>query len=110
MNDTGNIVMFPRGKRGQRPQTLELIRTNVLSLRTYHVDKATRVLATMLFSNMKRAGIDIGAEMDKDIASVIESIRSLLSAYYGIYHPFQRLTAELFRNGDTELAHIPPGS
>ena len=63
----------------------------------------------MLFNNMKRAGINV-EEMDKaDIASAVEAIRSLLSAYYGIYHPFQRLTAELFRSGDTELA-IPPGT
>jgi hypothetical protein len=86
------------------------MRTNVLSLRTYHVDEATRAVATMLFSNMQRAGINI-EEIDKaDIASVIEAIRSLLSAYYGIYHPFQRLTAELLRSGDIELAHLPPRS
>ena len=59
----------------------------------------------MLFSNMKRAGINV-EEMDKvDIASVVEAIRSLLSAHYGIYHPFQRLTAELFRISESG---VPP--
>jgi hypothetical protein len=45
-----------------------------------------------------------------DIALVIEEIRYSLSAYYGTYHPFQRLAAELFRiseSGDRELAHLP---
>ena len=48
--------------------------------------------------------------MNKDIALVIEAIRSLLSAHYGLHHPFQRLAAELFRiseRGDIELGHLP---
>jgi hypothetical protein len=75
-----------------------------------NVGAAARAVATSLFENMKGAGIDVRA-MDKDVASVIEAIRSLLSAHYGLHHPFQRLAAELFRiseSGDIKLAHLPP--
>lgn len=48
-----------------------------------------------MFDNMKGAGIDVRG-MDKDIVSVIEAIRSLLSAHYGLHHPVQRLAREQF--------------
>jgi hypothetical protein len=99
------------GKAGPTAGDPEQVETNVATLRVYHVDEGTRAVVTALFNNVKGAGIDVGAEMHKDIAFFIEAIRSALSARYGLHHPFQRLAAELFRildSGDVELALVPP--
>jgi hypothetical protein len=59
----------------------------------------------MLFNNIDLAGFQIVPEYKedddpyiKDNALIVESIRSLLCKCYGINHPFQGLSEELFQS------------
>jgi hypothetical protein len=67
------------------------------------------VVASALFENLRCSGIECRVEMNKEVAFVIDAIRSWLSAYYGICHPLQSVAREQFGTSggcDTEPAYL----
>jgi len=100
--------MFPGIRYRGVPMTFEEVDNCVSSIRISHVDDATAVLVDMLFDDMTVAGYDFSEEgkFDKDIAVVVEGIRSLLSKHYAIAHPFQQLAEKIIdrtEEGDVRL-------
>jgi hypothetical protein len=94
-----NVVQFPGAKRNTPPQNIEEVKSNLDAVRQVHVEEAMSLIATVLFDNMAVAGFSFDAEDNesiKDVALLLESLRSLLSKYHNIDHPFQVLSEELF--------------
>jgi hypothetical protein len=92
MIDASNIVAFPRERRpGTPPQTFEEVHNRVQGLKMRRIDDATEALMMMLFDGMALAGFNFQVDggYDKDIALVVEGLRSLLCAHDGICHRLQ---------------------
>jgi hypothetical protein len=64
------------------------------------------MLMPMLIRNMELAGFHIVLPEDeedkniKDVALIVESLRSLMCKYYEIKHPFQDISEEIFQYND----------
>lgn len=94
-----NVVQFPGAKRNTPPQNIEEVKSNLDAVRQVHIEEAMSLIATVLFDNMAVAGFTFDAEGNeniKDVALLLEALRSLLSKYHNIDHPFQLLSEELF--------------
>lgn len=94
-----NVVQFPGAKRNTPPQNIEEVKSNLDAVRQIHIEEAMGLIATVLFDNMQLAGFNFDPENNesiKDVALLLESLRSLLSKYHNIDHPFQLLAEELF--------------
>lgn len=94
-----NVVQFPGAKRNTPPQNIEEVQSNLDAVRQIHIEEAMSLIATVLFDNMQVAGFAFSPEDNesiKDVALLLEALRSLLSKYHHIDHPFQLLSEELF--------------
>jgi len=62
----------------------------------------------MIFNQLDIAGFGFPDEQDsspeilKDGAFIIESLRAVMCKHYGIYHPFQKLSEEVFYPDDED--------
>jgi hypothetical protein len=96
---TDNIVPFPGVKRNTPPQNLEEVQSNLDTIRQIHIEEAMGLVAAVVFDNLTLAGFSFDPDDEttiKDVALLLESLRSLLSKYHGIHHPFQPLASEIF--------------
>lgn len=94
-----NVVQFPGAKRNTPPQNIEEVKSNLDAVRQIHIEEAMGLIASVLFDHMQLAGFTFSPddnESIKDVALLLEALRSLLSKYHGIDHPFQELSDELF--------------
>jgi hypothetical protein len=81
-------------------------------VRTLHVQQIVADISGDLFDELAYLGFDIdnSDELDytKDIAIVVESIRSFIMKLNGNYHPVQELAEDLFEEtGDGLLRTLP---
>ena len=63
----------------------------------------------MIFNQLDLAGFDISDEetMDiKDGAFLVESLRSIMCKYYGMYHPFQQISQNVFFPDQEEIGAL----
>lgn len=96
---TDNVVPFPGVKRNTPPQNLEEVQSNLDTIRQIHIEEAMGLVAAVVFDNLSLAGFSFDPDDEtslKDVALMLESLRSLLSKYHGIDHPFQRMATEIF--------------
>lgn len=94
-----NVVQFPGAKRNTPPQNIEEVKSNLDAVRQVHIEEAMNLVASVLFDHLSLAGFTFSAEDNediKDVALLLEALRSLLSKYHNIEHPFQDLSDELF--------------
>jgi hypothetical protein len=59
----------------------------------------------MIFNHLDIAGFDVVDEENNDLkdgAFVVESLRSMMCKYHGLYHPFQQLAETVFVPDDEE--------
>jgi hypothetical protein len=107
MDKENNVIQFPnRGKVIPREITPEEMTLNVSIVKYNHINETLETIVPMLFNNMELAGFQVVPMEDeedeniKDVALIVESIRSLMCKYYGIQHPFQQLSDNLFNPND----------
>jgi hypothetical protein len=96
---TDNVVPFPGVKRNTPPQNLEEVQSNLEIIRQVHIEEAMNLVATVVFDNLSLAGFSFDPDDDstiKDVALMLESLRSLLSKYHGLGHPLHRVANEIF--------------
>jgi hypothetical protein len=98
-----NIIKFPESKIirfGQEPISAESVEDKVNILKEHHINETLSVVMPLLFSSLDSAGFTFDPErVDetiKDGALVLESLRSIMCKYYGIPHPFQLISENLF--------------
>lgn len=96
-----NIIAFPK----QNPRLPDISNLKIKmeealedgSLRKAHALEASDLFTSILVENLSLAGFEVNkpAHM-KDLALAIETLKSYILKYYGIYHPVQNISEELF--------------
>jgi hypothetical protein len=108
MNNSNNIVLFPGSVRQDEmpiPNKQE-IDQNIEMVKQYHIQEAISNIAPMIFNNLDIAGFTLSEDDSSDIkdgAFIVESLRSLMCKYYGLYHPFQILADKVFQQDTIEV-------
>jgi hypothetical protein len=100
---SNNVVNFPKAYSGPKEKvTVENINRNIDMMKQFHIQETISNIAPMVFNQLEISGfsfLDDETEDDlnlKDGAFIIESLRSIMCKYYDIYHPFQKLSEEIF--------------
>ena len=103
MMNSNNVVMFPKSYNGPKEViTPEDIDKKIDFMKQFHIQETITTIATMVFNQLDISGFSFADELDdnadtiKDGALIIESLRSIMCKHYGIYHPFQKLSDEIF--------------
>lgn len=101
--NSNNVVTFPKQYAGPKEiVNSEDISRNLDMMKQFHIQETIINIAPMIFNQLDIAGFGFPDEEDsspetlKDGAFIIESLRSVMCKYYGIYHPFQKLSEEIF--------------
>lgn len=101
----GELIRFPvpEDQVDRLPQTIEEIKTNVESVRQLYINDMTETLLSVLVHQMTAAGFDVTPdEHNKDLAFLIETVRSTLCKTLGFYHPFQDIAEDLMMVVDSD--------
>jgi hypothetical protein len=100
---SNNVIAFPKAFNGPRngdELSPEDISKNVDMMKQFHIQETISQLAPMIFNQLEVAGFQLSDEDEeldiKDGAFVIESLRSMMCKHYGIYHPFQEISENVF--------------
>jgi hypothetical protein len=110
MNASNNILQFPikhhqHQKQSQIITPDQLIQESALSLeevKASHIQETLELILPRLFDGIHTAGFHLydetenGEAYHKDVSFIVEGVISLMSKYYDIQHPFQKLAENLF--------------
>ena len=101
--NSNNVIAFPKSfqKVVDTPTTtMDEIDHNLEMMRHYHIQETIATITPMIFNHLDIAGFgfpdDESIDDLKTGAFVVESIRALLCKHYGMYHPFQIISDEVF--------------
>lgn len=104
--NTNNVVSFPREYSGPKEIiTKETIDKNLDMMKQFHIQETIVNIAPMIFNQLDIAGFvfdDETSDNIKDGAFIIEALRSIMCKHYGIYHPFQKLSEQVFYPDEKE--------
>lgn len=109
-----NVIEFPKNNKWVQNDvpaiSVEKIKENLDGLKHSHIQEAISIIAPLLFQNLSLAGFELIDEDDassiKDSAFLIEAIRSMLFKYYGLEHPFQKISENVFKTEENGLLSI----
>ncbi len=109
-----NVIEFPRTSKRVHdnvpPLSLEKVKENLDVLKHSHIQETISIIAPILFQNLSLAGFELIDEDDassiKDSAFLIEAIRSILFKFYGLEHPFQKISENVFKTEENGLLSI----
>jgi len=100
MVNSNNVISFPKPYIGPKAEIdSEEITRNLDMMKHFHIQETITNIAPMIFNQLDIAGFDITDEESIDIkdgAFIIESIRSVMCKRYGLYHPFQQISDNIF--------------
>ena len=106
-----NVIAFPKEYKG--PADLEKITENLEMMRHYHIQETISNIAPMIFTQLDIAGFSFDDESRaeseealKEGAFIIEAIRAVLCRHYGMYHPFQDLSDQVFVIDDLTIPSL----
>ena len=103
-----NVVPFPGGRNPlSPPQTLEEVQKKTKIVKHIHIQNVLDAINDTLLQQIVAAGFDIKVDeedFDKDVAFLMESLRSLLCKASDVYHPFQKLADNTFNEEEGLLA------
>lgn len=107
-----NVIVFPRPSKNRPPQSIEEIYRSVELAKTTRIEEVTEAAIINMFEDLFDSGFDFTERTDtnKDMAFLIEAVKSLLCKHDGMGHSFQNLAEEHFTadaNGD--LTFNEPG-
>lgn len=101
MTKNTNIIPFPKQHTNPTVETnIEEIQQSVDMMKHYHIQESIATIAPIIFNQLDVAGFYLeGEETEddmKDGTMILESIRSLMCRHYGMYHPFQDISENIF--------------
>jgi hypothetical protein len=106
-----NVIQFP--KHNKRLPNISAFRDKMeKAIANGDIAKATaleagNMFASLLIEHLAIAGFDLSEEDNtKDLAMVIIALKSYIMKHYGLHHPVQNLSQELFvyrKDGDILL-------
>ena len=102
-----NVIPFPKNNKQNNVPSIDEIVDRMNDVKNLHINETLETVIPMLFSYLETAGFafadseegDEEITLDpnlKDGAFVVEAVRSLLSKYYGLRHPFQQISENIF--------------
>jgi len=101
--DANNVIVFPKNNPkvlDSRNTSIEEVQNSINIARHYHIQETISNIAPLIFNQLEVSGFNFPEETDeediKEGAFIVESLRSLMCSYYGIYHPFQRVADNIF--------------
>lgn len=104
-----NVVNFPKAYIGPKEKvSAEDITRNLDMMKQFHIQETIANLAPLIFNHLDVSGFALleeeaeEAQSIKDGAFVIEALRAIMCKHYGIYHPFQKLSEEIFYADEDE--------
>ena len=97
--ESNNVLIFP--KKNENVKSFldqKEVEQNVQNIRLYHIQETMSEILPHIFAKLDLAGFDVSEESEfmKDGAFIVESLRSFMCKYYGIYHPFQEIANSVF--------------
>lgn len=102
----GTVIKFPTSHVNPPLDEVELL-SSVENIKHNHIEETMAAVLPMLFNNLDLASFDfetleeeIPDAFIKDGSFLVESIRSMLCKYYGIYHPFQEIAEQIFEQDE----------
>ena len=109
---SNNIIAFP--KRNFNPEikskTIEEVQESINTARHYHIQGAIEDIAPLIFNQLEVSGFSLSSMEDgesmKDAAFLVEALRSLMCKYYGIFHPFQQISENVFIPDSKEIGAL----
>lgn len=106
---TDNVIAFPGFKRDSAPQSVEEIVDRVTQTRKDHIEMIMNDVIPDLIHMFGSYGIDINSdESVKDVAMIMESVKSMVSRQYRLPHPFHEMVDNIFDfsyNEDSTIAY-----
>jgi hypothetical protein len=101
---SAQIISFPV-KNPRTPPTDVDSQMAVDTMKSQHIHETLIAISPMLFERLAAAGFDFSEfKTDNELkygSFLIEAMHSLLSKYYGLYHPFQTVAEQIFvRDGE----------
>ena len=95
---TDNVILFPGFRREDAPpQNLEEIVDKVTQTRKEHVAGVMNDMIPDVINMFGAYGVDINDDKYvKDVALVMEGIKSLLHRQYNLEHPFHNMVDNIF--------------
>ena len=100
---SSNVIQFPSKKttRPKEPSTELEVKTNIDRIKILHVEETLAYLVPFIIERAIQGGFQINTTDNLIyISLVVESIRSLLYAYYSFEHPLHHTTQQLFKQED----------
>jgi len=98
---SNNVILFPKeNKNLSRMISIDEIDHNVEQMNLYHIQETIATIIPIIFTHLDIAGFypdeeDLETDI-KDGAFFVEALRSMLCKHYDIYHPFQKITENIF--------------
>lgn len=105
-NQSNNVISFPNQSK---QITVEEIDDRIEMVKLYHIQETVSAIVPSLFNQLEIAGFNIDEESGQGLkngAFLIETLRSIMCEQYGIYHPFQTITQNVFIPDDTDLSSL----
>lgn len=97
------VILFPKGKNGGPPQSLEEIHAKLKENKEFFSEELSQDLINFIVNEVFNAGYDLDEE-DKGTAVnmnlVYEAIRSVILGLDDIWHPLQDVAADLYLNDE----------
>lgn len=94
----GNVILFPGKSRNRPPQSIEEICREVKLNKTARIEEVTEIVVVQLFEDLFDNGYDFSEREDanKDMAFLIESVKSIMCKHDGMDHTFHNLAETYF--------------
>jgi hypothetical protein len=103
-DNDNKVIPFPNPHKGLPPDSME-VRYNILEMRSVHIEESVEAVFEILFDNLRMAGFEFDDEgiYGKDIALIIESIKSICLKRYDEAHFLQSVAERSFDITDGEI-------
>lgn len=107
-----NVIMFPGVSKNRPPQSLEEICRHVELAKTTRIEEVTEAVVVNMFEDLFDNNYDFTERNDanKDMAFLIEAVKSIMRRHDGLAHPFHVLSEHYFvaePNGDLTFIGDP---
>lgn len=100
--------MFPKPYNGPVTPSFESITQNTDMMKHFHIQETITNIVPLIFNQLDIAGFEFvdeeSAESEESLkegAFIVEALRAIMCRHYGIYHPFQDISREVFKTEDS---------
>lgn len=110
--ESNNVIIFPKQNKRYISEELKIedAQKNTELIKHFHIQETLSTITPMLFQQLEIAGFDLVSSDEnddvKDGAFIVESIRSILCKYHGLYHPFQQIAENVFSPDKEEIGAL----